>query len=234
MESVQIFISQYIDRMEIYMEYVNTNVAILQAEFLKKIRCLRCEEYLRRYFLYNASPIIQKVKPSVLLNMKRECKTKWQEIASELCHYTGLCSYELNYLEDNVLILLYDQTELAKVFQSEIAQSILYHYGYSSSWSLKDKLLYLEKRFEAADDFPHEVGVFLGYPPMDVKAYIENNGQNQCGTYYWKVYHDEENAREAFQKIDDAKIKAINILTRQVTWLQAANLLKQPQAVTHA
>ena len=48
--------------------------------------------------------------------------------------------------------------------------------------------------------FPHEIGLFLGYPPRDVEAFIANRGQHclLCGT--WKVYHDPDGARRCFDR----------------------------------
>ena len=52
----------------------------------------------------------------------------------------------------------------------------------------------------AGDDFPHEVGLFLGYPPGDVEGFRLNHGRNfkLCGL--WKVYCDMEQATARFQR----------------------------------
>ena len=57
-------------------------------------------------------------------------------------------------------------------------------------------LLYLYRPAE----FPHEVGLFLSYPPEDVKGFIENRAANAKCTGVWKVYGDERQARQAFAK----------------------------------
>ena len=49
-------------------------------------------------------------------------------------------------------------------------------------------------------DFPHEVGLFLSYPPEDVKGFIENRAANAKCTGVWKVYGDERQARQTFAK----------------------------------
>ena len=51
-------------------------------------------------------------------------------------------------------------------------------------------------------DFPHEVGLFLGYPVWDVKGFIEHKGQQYklCG--YWKVYDDVPGALCKFEEYD--------------------------------
>ena len=49
-------------------------------------------------------------------------------------------------------------------------------------------------------EFPHEVGLFLSYPPEDVKGFIENRAANAKCTGVWKVYGDEWQARQTFAK----------------------------------
>jgi hypothetical protein len=48
--------------------------------------------------------------------------------------------------------------------------------------------------------FPHEIGVFLGYPLQDVKGFIENNGRNSKYTGLWKVYGDKAASIRMFEK----------------------------------
>lgn len=47
--------------------------------------------------------------------------------------------------------------------------------------------------------FPHEIGLFLGYPLEDVKGFIANGGQNCKSCGYWKVYGDVETAEKRFE-----------------------------------
>ena len=55
-------------------------------------------------------------------------------------------------------------------------------------------------RIRALREFPHEIGLFLSYPPEDVAGFIENKARNCkcCGC--WKVYGDEEKAKETFRR----------------------------------
>lgn len=41
------------------------------------------------------------------------------------------------------------------------------------------------QRFEA---FPHEIGLFLSYPPEDVRGFIEHKGHESKCEGCWKVY----------------------------------------------
>ena len=49
-------------------------------------------------------------------------------------------------------------------------------------------------------EFPHEIGLFLSYPPEDVKGFIENRAANYKLSGLWKVYGDEKKAKELFAK----------------------------------
>ena len=46
----------------------------------------------------------------------------------------------------------------------------------------------LADRLCCEGEFPHEIGVFLGYPLADVIGFIENRGKNFTACGYWKVY----------------------------------------------
>lgn len=58
----------------------------------------------------------------------------------------------------------------------------------------------LRRRLAAEASFPHEIGLFLGYPLEDVEGFIANSGRNCkcCGC--WKVYGDEEQAARCFSR----------------------------------
>ena len=58
----------------------------------------------------------------------------------------------------------------------------------------------LVRRMRSSAEFPHEVGLFLSYPPEDVKGFVENRAANAKCTGVWKVYGDERQARQTFAK----------------------------------
>ena len=70
-------------------------------------------------------------------------------------------------------------------------------YGYHDRMSIMEMLEHLRYRMEASINFPHEIGVFLGYPLKDVKYFISRrgNGYHMCGE--WKVYHDVVDAKRS-------------------------------------
>lgn len=59
----------------------------------------------------------------------------------------------------------------------------------------------LKERFYENECFPHEIGLFLGYPLDDVTGFIEQKGKNYKCCGIWKVYGDEEQTQMLFRKL---------------------------------
>lgn len=55
-------------------------------------------------------------------------------------------------------------------------------------------------RHDAQAGFPHEVGLFLGYPYDDVMGFIEHRGKDFLCCGCWKVYSDLEHAQACFER----------------------------------
>ncbi len=58
--------------------------------------------------------------------------------------------------------------------------------------------------------FPHEIGMFLGYPVADIRGFIENEGRKYLMIGYWKVYSNLSQARMIFKEYDRAKECAVS------------------------
>ena len=57
-------------------------------------------------------------------------------------------------------------------------------------------------------DFPHEVGLFLGYPPEDVRGFIENRASGFKLIGCWKVYGDVDAARKKFESFESCTLRS--------------------------
>ena len=58
----------------------------------------------------------------------------------------------------------------------------------------------LAKRLRTSVEFPHEIGLFLGYPSEDVDGFIRNKAMCSKCVGTWKVYGDEEEAMRRFKQ----------------------------------
>lgn len=55
------------------------------------------------------------------------------------------------------------------------------------------------RRLQQFGAFPHEIGLFLSYPPEDVRGFIEHRGHESKCDGCWKVYGDAERATKTFR-----------------------------------
>ncbi|MBO7451607.1 MAG: DUF3793 family protein [Clostridiales bacterium] len=111
----------------------------------------------------------------------------------------GICASFLGVRNGRAMIYVYRPRLLKKDLQDPLARSILFSNGYKCE-SIGGCLECLRRRMDKCGDFPHEIGLMLGYPAEDVKGFIENEGKNfkQCGL--WKVYGDEVKASKLWAK----------------------------------
>lgn len=75
------------------------------------------------------------------------------------------------------------QEQLNKATVKQFLSSYSYYYQ-----NLSEALKVLKQHMHQ-EQFPHEVGVFLGYPLEDVKAFIEHKGKGYVQVGTWKKYH---------------------------------------------
>ena len=59
-------------------------------------------------------------------------------------------------------------------------------------------LTHLADRVSSSKEFPHEIGIFLGYPMEDVLGFIREGGKNYKLSGMWKVYGDRDKACRLF------------------------------------
>lgn len=114
------------------------------------------------------------------------CKGIFFEVLSESPHY--------------FLVFVYRKTALLQILTQPPNRNLLLSLGYRQSDSIEECLVYLKIRMQLKKTFPHEIGLFLGYPYADVIGFIENKGQKfkLCG--YWKVYSDIHAAEKIFER----------------------------------
>lgn len=119
---------------------------------------------------------------------------------NQLLHEKGVRFVLLGSRNNRALILAYRVCRLTSTLTDPQVQSFLSGLGYPCC-DVSDALTFLGKRISDAAIFPHEIGVFLGYPLADVKAFIENSGCNCSCSGYWKAYADGEAAKQVFERL---------------------------------
>ena len=152
----------------------------------------------------HCAPTLASLKIGSLFSFISPC---WQSLFAEATALNALMGKKGLYLrivhaDDNrALCYLYREDALSKALCERDAADFLHGLGYESL-RLPDALDTLCTRMACSGDFPHEVGVFLGYPLSDVLAFIEHKGRNCSCCGCWKAYGDACAARKLFEKYD--------------------------------
>lgn len=145
------------------------------------------------------APTLAGLKPASLFRWHAEHK----RLLTELKHWNqrlqtaGVCVRLLQEQPAFSLIYVYRPTKLQRCLQEKTTRSFLREFGYTGD-SLESDLQQLQWRLSTCSEFPHEIGLFLGYPLEDVRGFIQNEGQKFRYSGYWKVYGDPESAKRQF------------------------------------
>ena len=111
----------------------------------------------------------------------------------------GPCLLPLRSLLGQALLYLYRPAELRRDLQDALASELLRQAGYANESGARC-VAQLIRRFRESGEFPHEVGLFLSYPPEDVKGFIDHRANGFKCAGLWKVYGDEAKAQALFAK----------------------------------
>ena len=111
----------------------------------------------------------------------------------------GLRLIPLRTSGNTTLIYLYRPERLKDDLGNPGAMEILREKGYPYGNS-DCCLVELVRRLKSDDSFPHEIGLFLGYPPSDVKRFMEDPCKGVKCVGCWKVYSNECEAQRTFDK----------------------------------
>jgi len=122
----------------------------------------------------------------------QDCLQKKGVLLRILKEHMGACKWALIYV--------FRERDMKKLFYDTQIRDFMKEYGYSGS--LDEVVHHLSNRVRTQDCFPHEIGVFLGYPLEDVKGFIRDKGAECSVCGLWKSYGDPKQAKAHFQKLE--------------------------------
>ena len=157
---------------------------------------------LDRAIIDHASPTLARLKLGNLFNypMSAGFDAEFADLQA-LLEGKGVSLSVLIETRDKALVYIYRTDELEKELRDDRIRRLLRSCGYAR-FDVSGALETLKSRLNDADTFPHEIGVFLGYPLEDVLGFIENGGRNCLACGCWKVYANECEALAACKRCD--------------------------------
>lgn len=161
------------------------------------------------------APVIKGVKISNLLIIPKENE---QALVASLSG-TGLMYYRMFRYRKGTTYLIFRRMELEEYIRSFRVQSFLKQMGYMD-FTIGRVLAFFQKRYcqymTDHKNFPHEMGLLLGYPVEDVVGFVENAGENFLYSGYWKVYSELNQKLELFCRYDDALREVIRLVAQGI------------------
>jgi hypothetical protein len=158
------------------------------------------------------APLITGLKISNLLNISREDFLPMQQIVK----HSQLSWYLLYETEQKITVLLFHRDSLERYLGKLTVRKMLLQAGYvelSLGRILREFAVRYKGYMDKKNDFPHEMGLLLGYPTEDVEGFINHRGDNSLCVGYWKVYANKERKLKLFERFENAKESLIQLLS---------------------
>lgn len=160
-----------------------------------------------------SAPTLAGLKIGSIFTCKFDCiLTLEQNIKkrNKLLNGKGIYFAVLRVSNSVALVYVYRKNQLQDALNRADISEFLNQFDYTN-YDVDSALQILAKHLQNSD-FPHEIGVFLGYPLCDVIAFIENDGKNEKFVGYWKAYFNEDDAKTTCAKFK----KCTNIYCKKI------------------
>jgi len=157
------------------------------------------------------APVISGIKISNLLTIPAKSLRELSVVLKK----TELSFRILYPGRERLVILIYRETELKEYLEREEVMAFIDECGYETSDISKIFPVFVKRYMrymELKQDFPHELGLFLGYPIEDVEGFIKENGKNYLYSGYWKVYKDAELKIRLFKNYEKVQTEIVRLL----------------------
>lgn len=192
-----------------------------------KSNSIQISNMVEQNLVFQCAPLFAGLKISNLFIIPNE-------YAAETLHVLGQTTFsvfELFTTDRRTTFLVYQKQKMWAYLQREPVSKMLKRLGYGEDCrkyddnrTLNRMLMELRNRYVAymslrCRQFPHELGLFLGYPIEDVKGFIRNHGQNFLYSGYWKVYGNPPLKRKIFHRYDMAFNKMQHMLQHGISIL---------------
>ena len=135
------------------------------------------------------------IRPEDMAYTMREARALSDELAPK-----GLAIRVIDVGDGRALCYLYRPCQLCRMLACEKEAAFLTEQGYPYL-TVEDAVDLLCARLSQGGAFPHEIGLFLGYPIEDVVGFIRYSGRGCKLSGYWKVYGDAEAASRLFDRL---------------------------------
>nr|MCM0167822.1 DUF3793 family protein [Paeniclostridium ghonii] len=167
-----------------------------------------------KWILELLGPVILGSKPSEILNISLNDNRKEYKI-KQINSFFKNCSrlkYEMVYKNNGEIKMLFiNKQALTETLNNKKCINFLRFIGYPNDYTLENYINFLLNRLKE-NEFPHEIGIFLGYPLKDVVGFMGYGNYELQKTKYWKVYGSTEISDRIYNNFLEDRKKMRNML----------------------
>lgn len=159
---------------------------------------------LKNQLALQCAPLLAGIKPSNLLTLRSHSEDEVYRTFQD----TDIAVQLLCRTKEQTVFLLYRREELLAWLHEPEVRRAMQSFGYEEAplCDIFDGVCARYERYMTDHrQFPHELGLLLGYPVEDVLGFVEHGGQNYLYSGYWKVYANVQQAKETFARYMEAK-----------------------------
>lgn len=172
-----------------------------------------CKQF-ERTLAFHCAPALFGIKASNLINVcLKDFPNLDNEIADLNKDFNPRIFFKiLNKTDKKALILVYQEYKLSRALFNMKAYLYLQGFNYPKERDLDSYLNHLSSKMKN-EEFPHEIGVFLGYDLDDIREY-QNGNKNCLYVGYWKVFSDKERKMKIFDQYTKCKNIVSSLLNK--------------------
>lgn len=148
----------------------------------------------------HCAPALAGIKPSNIVTCQKSLVADIEKEVQRLNEQLNVRDIYIEILcecAERALLMVYRKSVLFKHLNFTLNKGFLMQYGYKSARQIEEYFEILKQRL-TCDNFPHEIGVFLGYPLRDIYCFINHRDEGCILIGDWKVYHNPEEAQKTF------------------------------------
>ena len=180
--------------------------------------------YIKR-ILEMIGAVILGSKPAEIINVpgsNEDKKIKLSQIESFFSHCSRITYRIITTHDGGKRVLFINKKSMEKVLSNKRCVNFLKFVGYSSDYELNEYMDELVFRLQSGE-FPHEIGVFLGYPLKDVLGFMGYGKNELVEIRNWRIYGDKEVSYEVYNNsMRDKAIMKEMVQTMNMTELRRA------------
>ena len=161
-------------------------------------------------------PVILGSKPAEIVNIPGGAEDKERKLKEIKEFFEGWkkVKYEIINVSDNSKrVLFINEKSMNRCLNDKKCRNFLRFLGYAKEYTFEDYMKELVLRLES-EEFPHEIGIFLGYPLKDVLGFMGYGRKEFVEVCSWRIYGDKEPSYKVYNSFMRDKMKMHDLVEK--------------------